>query len=191
MQRVDDGRVGCGVGAFSDPAEIYLGLEAYRFQSPVSARTDVRYFLWLRTKNVAMCRGFYDGSQLPAPVVVSSLFHRKQCVCVGIRHGESVALVRYEPSLERGQTRFVAVELRGFQRFLYGPIDVCRVNHDGGLRIAVFVQQVVRFHQQLAVRSADTVERDTEYDLGTARPLTVSEQSRPRPSASRNLFRRT
>lgn len=45
MQRVDDGRVGCGVGTFSDPAEIYLGLEAYRFQPSVSTADGRAVFL--------------------------------------------------------------------------------------------------------------------------------------------------
>lgn len=63
MQRVDDGRVGCGVGAFSDPAEIYLGLEAYRFQSPVSATDGRAVFLVVENEKMLPCVvGFMTGA---------------------------------------------------------------------------------------------------------------------------------
>ena len=84
---------------------------------------------------------------------------------IGVENCERMAFV--DSHVRRaGKSDLIAFEFRRFQRFALGTIDIRRVDHDRGLAVSVFVQQVVGLHQQLSIGRGDTVECDTEHDLG-------------------------
>lgn len=93
------------------------------------------------------------------------LFYRDNRMGVGVENCERMAFV--DSHVRRaGKSDLIAFEFRRFQRFALGTIDIRRIDHDCGLAVSVFVQQVVGLHQQLSIGRGDTVECDTEHDLG-------------------------